>query len=62
MITGRISIHKRPEIANNKEHFGDWEIDLIEGKNHKNFILTMVERKSAFMLIAKLKNKQSKTV
>jgi IS30 family transposase len=42
MITGRISIHKRLEIANNRERFGDWDIDLIEGKNHKNFILSMV--------------------
>jgi IS30 family transposase len=53
-INNRISIDKRPEIVDKRERFGDWELDLIEGKNHKNFILTMVERKTRFLMMKKL--------
>lgn len=62
MITGRVSIHQRPEIVNQREHFGDWEVDLIEGRNHKEFIVTLVERKSAFCLMQKTPDKKAKTI
>ncbi len=62
VIKNRVSIHERPEIVNERGRFGDWEIDLIEGENHKSFALTMVERKSSFCLIQKLKDKKAKTV
>jgi IS30 family transposase len=54
-IPNRISIDERPEIIENRERFGDWEMDLIEGENHKNFILTLVERTTRFMMMRKLK-------
>ena len=33
-IKNRIPISERPEVINNKERFGDWEIDTIIGKDH----------------------------
>jgi IS30 family transposase len=54
LITNRISIDERPSIISNRERFGDWEMDLIEGKNHQNFILTLVERYTRFMMMTKL--------
>jgi len=62
LIPNRISIHKRPSIVQEKERFGDWEIDLIEGVNHKSFALTLVERKSQFALIVKADDKQASTI
>ncbi len=62
LITDKVSIHHRPAVVAQKQRFGDWEIDLIEGANHKNFALTMVERKSQFALIFKTQDKQAATI
>ncbi len=59
MIKNRTSIDLRPAVVNNKERFGDWEIDTIVGKNNKGAILTVVERKSAFVLMAKLNGRNA---
>jgi IS30 family transposase len=45
-----VSIDQRPEIVDTKERFGDWEIDTIVGENNKGAIVTIVERKTAFMM------------
>lgn len=58
-LKNRVSIDLRPTVVNNKERFGDWEIDTIMGKNNKGAILTVVERKSAFLLMAKLNGKNA---
>ena len=33
-IKNRTPISERSEVINNKERFGDWEIDTIIGKDH----------------------------
>jgi IS30 family transposase len=43
-----------------RSRIGDFEIDLVIGKNHKNPILTIVERKSGFALLRKLPSKEAK--
>lgn len=50
-IKDRVSIDQRPDEINERKEFGHWEADLIEGKNHKGFILTLTERvyKQLFM-------------
>ena len=53
-IKNRVTIDQRPEIVNAKGRFGDWEIDTIIGENNKGAIVTMVERKTAFMIMEKL--------
>jgi IS30 family transposase len=53
-IKNRISIDQRPDIVNTRQRFGDWEIDTIVGENNKGAIVTMVERKTAFMMMEKL--------
>ena len=62
LILNRTSIHQRPAIVADKQRFGDWEIDLIEGANHKSFALTLVERKSQFALIVKAPDKKAATI
>ncbi len=47
-IKDRVSIDLRSDVINNKEHFGDWEIDLIIGKDRKGAIVTIAERTTAF--------------
>ena len=58
-IKNRTSIDLRPSFVDSKERFGDWEIDTIVGKNNKGAILTVVERKSAFVLMVKLNGKNA---
>lgn len=54
-ITNRTSIHERPPEADGKR-FGDWEMDLIVGKDGKGAILTLTERSSNLLLMEKLKD------
>jgi IS30 family transposase len=49
-IPDRVDIDQRPEQANNRERFGDWEGDTIIGKNHKGAIVTLDERVSKLRL------------
>lgn len=56
IIKNKVSIEHRPDIINNKDRFGDWEIDLIVGNNHNGAMVTIVERKTAMIMIRKLEN------
>ena len=38
-IPDKVSIEQRPDIVDNKERVGDFESDLIIGKNHKGAVL-----------------------
>ena len=60
IIKNKVSIEDRPDIINNRMRFGDWEIDTIVGKNNKGAIVTIVERKTGFILIRKLEGKNAK--
>ena len=53
-IRNRISIDDRPKVIDNKERFGDWEIDTIIGKERKGAIVTIVERTTSFLMMRKL--------
>jgi len=59
IIKDKISIDERPEYINNKQSAGHWEIDTIVGKDNKGAIVTIAERATAFVLIAKLKGKNA---
>jgi IS30 family transposase len=51
-ITHELS--ERPVDANERVRFGDFEADTIIGLNRKSALLTLVDRKSRFLLCAKL--------
>lgn len=59
IIKNKVSIDLRPDCINNKERIGDWEIDTIVGKGNKGAIVTIAERATAFVLIAKLNGKNA---
>lgn len=54
-IPNRTSIKERPAEADGKR-FGDWEMDLIIGKNGYQAILTLVERSTGYVIIHHLKH------
>jgi IS30 family transposase len=60
-IPNRISIRERPEVVNNKERFGDWESDLMEGKRFTaDCLCVLKERLSQYMIIMRISAKTSK--
>lgn len=47
-------ISRRPVRVNNRKRYGHWEGDTVRGKGHSGYIATFVERKSGYLLAAKL--------
>ena len=61
-IKNKISIEERPVIVEKKSRIGDWERDLVIGKNHKGALLTVVDRASKMTLMKKVEDKSSEKV
>jgi IS30 family transposase len=59
IIIDRIGISQRPAIVEQKERLGDLEIDTIIGQNHKGALLTINDRVSSMVWIAKLNGKNA---
>jgi IS30 family transposase len=57
-----VRIEGRPQIINSRRRFGDWEGDTVVGKGHRSAVVTMVERKSGYAKIGKLKGLYSTPV
>jgi len=63
VIPDKVSIDERPQVINNRERFGDWEIDTIVGPENNGAILTATERTTGFLLMKKLpKGKNAKAL
>lgn len=61
LIPGRVGIELRPEIVAQRARFGDWEADTVEGGKGRGGIASHVERKSRYLLTAKLGDKKAVT-
>jgi len=61
-IKNRTCIDDRPKVVEDRERIGDWEIDTIIGKRHKGALVSIVERKSRYVLVGKVKNRESSLV
>jgi len=53
---------ERPSIVEEKSRIGGWEIDTVIGKSHKQALVTIVERKTKFMVMKKVENKTAELV
>jgi IS30 family transposase len=60
-IVNAISIRERPASAADRAVPGHWEGDLLCGSNNSQ-IVTLVERHSRYVMLAKVPNKDSQTV
>lgn len=61
-IPNQVSIDQRPDIANRRERFGDWEADLVIGAAHQQALVTINERTSRYALIAHIPAKTAQNV
>ena len=55
VLRGKRHISERPPGAEKRSRIGHWEIDTVMGADDKHCIVTMVERKTGYTLIGKLK-------
>ena len=51
-LPGAVRIDGRPAIVAARRRYGDWEGDTIVGRGHRGGLLSLVERKSGFTLLA----------
>jgi IS30 family transposase len=58
-LLNRVSIDQRPAIVDTRSRIGDWELDTIIGKGHKQALVSLTERKSRLTLVAKVKRKSA---
>lgn len=58
------SIELRPEFINNRERFGDWELDTVvsTSKGKHQCLMTLTDRKIRFEIIARLDGKTKEDV
>jgi len=61
-LPNRRSIEERPAIVEERQRIGDWEVDTIIGKRHRQAIVTLTERKSRFSLLAKVEQRTAEQV
>jgi len=61
-IPNRVGIELRPVIVDSRIRIGDWEADTIIGKNHRQAIVSLTERKSRLTLIKKVVRKTADAV
>ncbi len=61
-LPDRISIEAKPAIVESRSRLGDWELDTIIGKGHKQAIVSLTERKARLILIAKVERKTAAQV
>jgi len=61
-IIGRVDITQRPKVVDKKERFGDLEIDLVIGANHKGALLTINDRATGVLKMRYIESKQAKVI
>lgn len=59
-IAGREGLEKGPKAVEQRKRYGDWEVDLIEGRKGSGYLLSLYERKSRLGKLLKLETKQSR--
>ena len=57
-----VSIAGRPAVVDRRSRYGDWEGDTVVGANRRGGAVTLVERKSGYLLLAGVDNLQAATV
>lgn len=61
-LSNRVSIEQRPADVETRQRIGDWEVDTMIGKRHKQALVTLVERKSRLVLLRKVEQRTADSV
>ena len=60
-LTGCVRIKGRGKVINHRRRYGDWEGDTIVGKGRRSALVTLVERKSGYVRLARIDDMKSAT-
>lgn len=60
-IPGRVGIEHRPGIVEDRQRFGDWESDTMQGSKGAGGLVTHVERRSRYLVAGLARDGQAKT-
>ena len=58
-IVGRVEIEQRCPRVEARSTIGHWESDTVIERNHKYLLVTLVERKTGFTLVRKVRSRQA---
>ena len=61
-LSNRVSIDQRPAEVETRQRLGDWEVDTMIGKRHKQALVTLIERKSRLVLLRKVEQRTAGAV
>jgi IS30 family transposase len=61
-IRASLSIDGRPAVVDRRSRYGDWEGDTIVGANHRGGAVTLVDRKSGYLLLGRVRDLRAPTV
>jgi len=61
-LANKRHISERPPSVETRRYKGHWEIDTVMGKGSPDCIVTIVERKTGFLVIGKLKDRTTKSL
>ena len=61
-IKNRVSIDERPDVVELRSRVGDWELDTIIGRKGGSVLVTAVERKHRYSIVALAPNKAAEAV
>lgn len=61
-LVNQVSIDERPAVVDERSREGDWELDTIIGKNHKQAIVSMNERVHRLIYLYKVETKDAESV
>jgi transposase, IS30 family len=56
-LQGKRHISERPAAVDSRRQVGHWEIDTVMGSGDQHCIVSVLERKSGYLLIGKLRNR-----
>jgi transposase, IS30 family len=62
VLPGKRSIAERPIEVERREHIGHWEGDTVMGRDLRHCVLTLVERKTGYAIIKKLRSRSKDEV
>jgi IS30 family transposase len=62
LIPNRVPIEQRPAIVERRGRFGDWEGDTLVDNSHQYAVVSLVERRSMYLLLAKVTRRTTEQV
>ena len=58
----RLGLGERPDVVDQRQRIGDWEVDIIFGQGSSQAVVTLNERKSRLALLQKVERRSADRV